>query len=166
MVRPFSLSSRQTDFCRRLYPDWLARMEIGPYRRTIDLGLRRAGDDKAMEKGDTLGSVAAAQYGSDLYGVVILDANRRMLKTSDYNVTGVALKEDMILRLLDKGDMGFSLYTVQQGDTLQSIAASQYGSWLYSLAIYDANKHVGGPPGIRRGAYSCIWSNAAGLVAR
>jgi nucleoid-associated protein YgaU len=106
-----------------------------------------------VKKGDTLGSIAAAQYGSDLYSVVILDANRCMLRMSDYNVAGVTLKEDMILRLLDRADVGFSFYTVQKGDTLKTIATSQYGSWLYSLAIYDANKHVQGAPGVRRGAY-------------
>jgi LysM repeat protein len=106
-----------------------------------------------VNKGDTLGTIAATQYGSDLYGVVILDANRRMLKTSDYNVTGVTLKEDMIIRLLDKTELGFTFYTVQKGDTLKSIATSQYASWLYSLAIYDANKHVRGAPGVRLGAY-------------
>jgi nucleoid-associated protein YgaU len=106
-----------------------------------------------VKKGDTLGSIAAAQYGSDLYGVVMLDVNRRMLKMSDYNVAGVTLKQDMILRLLDKTDIGFSFYTVQKGDTLKTIATSQYGSWLYSLAIYDANQHVQGAPVVRRGAY-------------
>jgi hypothetical protein len=59
----------------------------------------------------------------------------------------------MIIRLLDKTDIGCSFYTVQKGDTLKTIATSHYGSWLYSLAIYDANKHVGGPPGVRSGAY-------------
>jgi len=106
-----------------------------------------------VKKGDTPGSIAAAQYGSDLYGVVVLDANRRMFKINDYNVAGVTLKEDMIIRLLDKTELGFSFYAVQKGDTLQTIATSKYGSWLYSLAICDANKHVLGPPGMRRGAY-------------
>jgi len=95
-----------------------------------------------VKKGDTLSSIATAHYGSPLYDLVILDANRRMFKIKDYNVAGVALKEDMIIRLLDKTDIGYAFYTVQKGDTLKSIAAAQCGSSQYDQAIYDANENV------------------------
>lgn len=96
-------------------------------------------------KYDTLGQIALNNYGSYKHHTALYKANAAALKA-----TGGALKPGMALTLPDTlgsakrigmpvaGD-GETLYTVQAGDTLGSIATAIYGDAMKYKAIFERN---------------------------
>ena len=95
------------------------------------------GTSYTVQQGDTLSSIAQQAYGNSNQWQVIYNANTQVIG-SDPN--RLVLGEVLFIPVLSQPSG--AAYTVQQGDTLSSIAQQVYGNSNVWGAIYDANRQV------------------------
>jgi LysM repeat protein len=90
-----------------------------------------------VQQGDTLSSIAQHAYGNANQWQKIYDANRQVIGSDSNHIFPGQVFYIPILSPTPN-----SYYTVQQGDTLSSIAQQAYGNANQWQAIYDANRQV------------------------
>jgi nucleoid-associated protein YgaU len=107
----------------------------------------QAGTNYTVQQGDTLSGIAQRVYNdsSEVAWKVIYNANKRVIGNDPNHIRP---GEVLYIPPITTGS-----YTVQQGDTLSSIAQYIYGDSALWPRIYDANKQVIGndPDHIRPG---------------
>lgn len=106
--------------------------------------------EHTLSPGETYATLSLRYYGTSAYANSISKANPLMSPTSlrpgravrvpkdPKNIQGVPAKPPKVTE--PKGPS--TTYTVQEGDTLSTIAASVYGESRYSKLIFEANRSV------------------------
>lgn len=106
--------------------------------------------EHTLSPGETYATLSLRYYGTSAYANSISKANPLMSPTSlrpgravrvpkdPKNIQGVPAKPPKVTE--PKGPS--TMYTVQEGDTLSTIAASVYGESRYSKLIFEANRSV------------------------
>ena len=95
------------------------------------------GSDYTVQQGDTLYSIAQQAYGDGNQWQTIYNANTQVIGNNPNS-----LQPGQVLYIPVLSPTPGSNYTVQQGDTLYSIAQRAYGDSNQWQTIYDANKQV------------------------